>query len=85
MDDADRLATGPRRQEEPLVGIARRDGELKNGANGSMVEVTVTRVTDADNAAIDAAYRTKYGYFGNFDGILGPPRWGTTLVVEPRG
>lgn len=52
-------------------------------AGGTDLDVTFTRAVDADNEAIDAAYRAKYGYFGNIDGILGPPRWDVTLAIAP--
>jgi len=47
--------------------------------------VTFAKATDVDNETIDAAYRKKYGYFGNIGEVLGAPRWEFTLVVRPSG
>jgi hypothetical protein len=77
-----------RSQAGPTNGWYRRALDSGTGrirAGDTQLDVTFAEATDADHAGIDAAYRKKYGYFGNIDGILGPERWAVTLIVVPAG
>ena len=75
-----------RSQAGPENGWYRRalaSGTGRIRAHGTELDVTFARALDADHAAIDAAYRAKYGYFGDISGIVGPALWDVTLVVLP--
>jgi len=75
-----------RSQAGPQNGWYRRalaSGTGRVRARRAELDVTFARALDADNAAIDAAYQAKYGYFGDIGGIVGPALWDVTLVVQP--
>jgi hypothetical protein len=75
-----------RSQAGPQNGWYRRalaSGTGRIRAHGVELDVTFAEAHDVDNAAVDAAYRVKYGYFGDIGGIIGPKVWGVTLIVLP--
>ncbi|MCS5735116.1 DUF2255 family protein [Herbiconiux daphne] len=75
-----------RSQAGPQNGWYRRalaSGSGRIRAGGTELDVTFAEAHDADQLAIDAAYRTKYGYFGDIGGIVGPALWPVTLRVSP--
>jgi len=75
-----------RSQAGPQNGWYRRalaSGTGRVRGHGTELDVTFARALNADNEAIDAAYRAKYGYFGDISGIVGPALWEVTLVVLP--
>jgi hypothetical protein len=75
-----------RSQDGPSNGWYRRalaSGTGRIHGGGTEADVMITKAQDADNAAIDAAYLEKYGYYGDIGGIVGPAVWDVTLVIRP--
>lgn len=60
-----------------------RTGTGEIDAGGIRTEVTLTR-DDTHDAAVDQAYRAKYGGGSAVRAITGPVATATTLRVEPR-
>ena len=61
----------------------RPQGRIRVG--GAEYDVTFQRPADADEDAIDAAYRSKYGRYGHryLDPMLAPAARATTLRLNP--
>ncbi|MEZ0291563.1 MAG: DUF2255 family protein [Solirubrobacteraceae bacterium] len=65
--------------------VARRSRTGRIRAGGVAKDVTIEDADDADNDAVDAAYRAKYGRFARIvDGITDAAARSSTLRLVPR-
>jgi hypothetical protein len=63
---------------------ARQEGRIQAG--GVRKDVTIVDADDEVNAAVDTAYRTKYGHYAAYivKAITSPEASSTTMRLEPR-
>jgi hypothetical protein len=78
-----RSAHGP---ENPWYGRALASGHGRIRAGGVERDVRIVSAADADQAAVDAAYHSKYDRYGAriVNSVVGPTAAGTTLKLIPR-
>jgi hypothetical protein len=65
---------------------ARREGRVQAGGVAKDVTIIDAAADDGVNAAVDAAYRTKYGHYAAYivKAITSPEAGSTTMRLEPR-
>ncbi len=75
-----------RSQAGPENGWYRRalaGGQGRVRAGGTELDVSIAKAGAPEQPAIDAAYRSKYGRYGDIGGIVGPALHDVTLRLEP--